>query len=312
MPTREGLMRAGFGEVAAPSFAALFQATIAWRGDVVALRTRHDEVRLTWSDYGRRVRDVAAGLAALGVERGSTVALMLTNCAEFHVVDTAAIHLGAVPWSIYNTYPAEQIVHLLRDAGTDVVVTEQSMIDRAREAAAQAGSRRVVVVDGSAAAGVMTLADVEAGGSASFDFEAAWHAVCPYDLLTMIYTSGTTGPPKGVQLTHGNGMAAIASFTEVWGLPDDGDFISWLPMAHIAERLVTQYGPMVLGSTVTTCPNPREIAAYLPEVRPSYFFSVPRIWEKLKSTVDTELAAEPDAGRRRAVQRALEAGRARV
>jgi long-chain acyl-CoA synthetase len=294
------------------NFASIFQATAARKGEAVALRTRNDEVRLTWAEYSCSVCELAAGLAALGVERGSTVALMMTNRPEFHVVDTAVFHLGGVPWSIYNTYPAEQIAYLLSDADTNVVVTERATLASVREAAAAGGVDHVIVVDGEALDGVMSLQDVAGAGDPSFDFDAVWRAAQPQDLLTIIYTSGTTGPPKGVQLTHANVMAAIASFIEVWGLQDEGRFLSWLPMAHIAERLVTHYAPMVLGSIVTTCPNGREIAAYLPEVRPSYFFSVPRIWEKLKSAVDTELAAERDSERRRNVEWALDVGRRRV
>src|SRR5207302_954371 len=123
----------------AQNFAAIFQATAEARQDTVALRTRHDETRMTWGDYGRRVREIAAGLAALGVEHGSTVAVMMTNRPEFHPVDTAAVHLGAVPWSIYNTLPAEQVAYEIRDAGSKVLVAEQAMLGVVREAAAGAG-----------------------------------------------------------------------------------------------------------------------------------------------------------------------------
>jgi long-subunit acyl-CoA synthetase (AMP-forming) len=294
------------------TFASIFQSTAGRVPNAVALRTRHDEVRWTWGEYNSRVRALAAGFSGLGVERGATVALMMTNRPEFHVADAAAMHLGAVPWSIYNSYPTEQIAHLLGDAGTNVVVTEQAMLPTLRKAAAAAKVEHVVVVDGEACDGVISLADVAAAADPWFDFAARWGAVQPQDLLTIIYTSGTTGPPKGVQLTHANVMAAIEAFIDVWRLPDEGRFVSWLPMAHIAERLVTQYAPMVLGSMVTTCPDGREIAAYLPEVRPSYFFSVPRIWEKLKARLDAELAGEPDPERRRSVERALDVGRRRV
>ena len=294
------------------TLASVFQATAARKGEAVALRSPGDETTMTWAEYAGDVRAIAAGLSGLGAEHGSTVALMLTNRAEFHVVDTAAFHLGAVPWSIYNTYPSEQIAHLLGDAGTNVVVTEQALLPVLRDAATAAGVEHVVVVDGDAPQGVMGLEDLRSAGDAGFDFEAAWSALEPGDLATIIYTSGTTGPPKGVQLTHANVSAAIASFVEVWGLPDEGRFVSWLPMAHIAERLVTHYAPMFLGSIVTTCPVPREIADYLPGVRPSYFFAVPRIWEKLKSRVDTELAAERDPQRRHAIETALAAGRRRI
>ena len=148
--------------------------------------------------------------------------------------------------------------------------------------------------------------DVEAArGAEGFDFEAAWRAVEPEDVLTLIYTSGTTGPPKGVQLTHANLIAAVRGFDEVIDFPADGRVISWLPMAHIAERACTHYLPMLLGFTTTCCPDPRQVVAYLPEVRPTWFFAVPRIWEKLKAAIEAGVEAEQDEARKQATQWAL-------
>src|SRR5436309_3575542 len=107
-----------------------FQITAAERADALALRTRGDAVAMTWADYAERVRDCAGGLAGLGAGRGDTLAIMLTNRPEFHVVDAAAMHLGAVPFSIYNTSSPEQIEFLLADAGNRVVVTERAFLDR--------------------------------------------------------------------------------------------------------------------------------------------------------------------------------------
>ena len=127
---------------------------------------------------------------------------------------------------------------------------------------------------------------MEAAGSPDFDFESAWRAVGADDLLTLIYTSGTTGPPKGVQLTHENLLSAVRGFDDVIAFPDEGRVISWLPMAHIAERACSHYLPMVLGFSTTCCQDPRQVVAYLPEVRPTWFFAVPRIWEKLKAAIE--------------------------
>ncbi len=130
----------------------------------------------------------------------------------------------------------------------------------------------------------------------------------PDDVLTLIYTSGTTGPPKGVELTHENLVGAVKAFDQVIPFPDDGRVISWLPYAHIAERACSHYLPLMLGFTTTDCPDPRQVVAYLPEVRPSWFFAVPRIWEKLKAAIEAGIAAEQDPERKAGVEKAIEIG----
>jgi len=298
----------------AATMAEAFQMTVAEHGDRTALRTRGDEFSITWAGYADRVRAVAAGLAAAGIERGDTVGIMLTNRPEFHFVDTAAIHLGATPFSVYNTSTPEQIAYLLEDAANRVLVTEQALLDTVL-AARDAGSsalETIAVVDGDARDGAITLAELEAGGDEGFDLEAAWRAVEPDDLLTLIYTSGTTGPPKGVQLSHANLLATMNCFDELLRLTPDGRLVSWLPMAHIAERNCTQYLPMTHGLTTTCCPDPRQVVAYLAEVRPTWFFAVPRIWEKLKAAMEIAFEAESDVARREAIVWALEVGMKKV
>src|SRR3954454_11256238 len=153
----------------------------------------------------------------------------------------------------------------------------------------------------------MSLDELEAKGEANegFDFESAWKAVEPDDVLTLIYTSGTTGPPKGVQITHGNITDTVRSYDEIIGFPDGGRVVSYLPMAHVAERNVSHYLPMMLGFTVTCCPNPREVMQYLPEVKPTWFFAVPRIWEKLKAGLEGMVAGLEDSDQRERIQGAL-------
>ncbi len=297
----------------APTVAAAFQATAAANPGADALRTKDDEVSISWGKYAERVRAVAAGLAALGVQRGDTVGIMLTNRPEFHFADAAAFHLGATPFSVYNTSAAEQIEYLVADAGSRVVFTEAAFLETVLAVRdAVDALEHVVVVDGEASGGAISLAELEGMGEPGFDFEAAWQAVEPDDLATLIYTSGTTGPPKGVQLTHANVMAAFNSFDEVLRLGSDSRLVSWLPMAHIAERNATHYAPIAFGAGVTCCPDPRQVVAYLPEVRPHWFFAVPRVWEKLKAALEIGIAADPDPERQQAVDWALEVGRRRV
>ena len=136
-------------------------------------------------------------------------------------------------------------------------------------------------------------------------------ALGPEDVLTLIYTSGTTGPPKGVQLVHRNMMAAVKGIRDLVQFPEGARVISWLPSAHIAERAAHHYLPIVYGFEVTSCPNPREVMAYIADVRPSWFFAVPRIWEKLKSGLEAMLAGLPEE-QRASAQAALAAAREKV
>jgi long-chain acyl-CoA synthetase len=280
-----------------------FQATAKAHPDRCALRTKGDEFSITWREYAEKVRAIAAGLAGLGLERGSTMALMLTNRPEFHWFDAAAVHLGATPFSLYNTYTAEQIQYQVDDAEARIVVTENAFADRVRTLT---GVEHVIVVDDESAD------PVEAHAPQSFDFDAAWRAVEPGDLLTLIYTSGTTGPPKGVQLTHANAVACLSGFDQIIEFPDEGRVISWLPMAHIAERASSHYLPIFVGFSTTCCPDPRQVAAYLPEVHPTWFFAVPRIWEKLKAAIEAGIEAEEDAAKKHATQWALGVGLRKV
>jgi long-chain acyl-CoA synthetase len=291
---------AGLG---ASTVAEAFQLTAAAHPERAALRLRDDELSISWAEYADKVRRLAAGLAGLGLERGQAIGIMLTNRPDFHWFDAAALHLGATPFSIYNTYAPEQIQFQVKDADARIVVTEKAFVDRIQ---ALEGIEHLIVVDDDD--GI----DVEAHAADGFDFEATWRAVEPEDVLTLIYTSGTTGPPKGVQLTHANLLAAVRGFDEVIAFPDDGRVISWLPMAHIAERACSHYLPMLLGFTTTDCPDPRQVVAYLPEVRPTWFFAVPRIWEKLKAAIEAGIEAEQDEERKQATRWALDVGLRKV
>jgi long-chain acyl-CoA synthetase len=287
----------------ASTVAEAFQLTAAAHPDRPALRLKDDEFSISWSEYADKVRRVAAGLAGLGLERGDSMGIMLTNRPDFHWFDSAALHLGATPFSIYNTYAPEQIQYQLRDSEARILVTEKAFLDRVE---GLEGVEHLIVVDDED--GI----DVEAQAPEGFDFDAAWRAVKPDDALTLIYTSGTTGPPKGVQLTHSNLISAVQGFDEVIAFPADGRVVSWLPMAHIAERACSHYLPMLLGFTTTDCPDPRQVVAYLPEVRPTWFFAVPRIWEKLKAAIEAGVEAEQDEARKQATQWALDVGLRKV
>jgi long-chain acyl-CoA synthetase len=304
------------GAAHAATMVEAFDITCAALGDAVAIRTKGDEQTLTWAQWHGRVRDLAGGLHRLGLRRGETLAILLSNRPEFHVVDMAAVTLGATPFSIYQTYAPGQIEFLLSDAAARIAVVEREYLDRLLSARANLpGLEHVIVVDpaaegnGEGTAGLLTLAEVEESGrdaSTQAAVEEAAARVAPDDVLTLIYTSGTTGPPKGVQLRHRNELAALAGIKERVELPAESRVISWLPAAHIAERGVHHYLPIVYGLQITTCPDPRQVISYLPEVRPQLFFAVPRIWEKLKAGLETMFAGMP-AEQRAAAERAVAA-----
>jgi long-subunit acyl-CoA synthetase (AMP-forming) len=283
--------------VTAQTLAEAFRLTAAERGDELAIRTKGDAFTISWGELRRRVDELAAGLAKLGLARGETIALMLSNRPEFHICDLAAMMLGATPFSIYNTYSPTQIEYVVTDADARILITEQQYLPQVLEArAAVPRLEHVIVVDGEAPQGTLALSEVE-GGNPGFDLEASVAEIKPTDVLTLIYTSGTTGPPKGVQLIHRNLLAACEGLEELIDLPRDGRVISWLPAAHVAERNAHHYLPIVYGLQITCCDDPRQVLSYLPEVRPSWFFAVPRIWEKLKAGLETMIAGQPEEQR---------------
>jgi long-subunit acyl-CoA synthetase (AMP-forming) len=297
--------------VDAPTLTEALRRTASNNPDIVAVRWPDDSISLTWAQLLDRVDAVAGGLARLGVKRGDTVAIMLGNRPEFHIVDLAAVTIGATPFSIYTTYPAEEIEFLITDADARVAIVEQAFLPvvlKARETLP--GLEHVIVIDGDAPEGTLPLSDVE-GSNPDFDAAAAAAEVSPDDVLTLIYTSGTTGHPKGVQLSHHNIMFAVKSVQEIIHFEAGSRVVSWLPSAHIAERNAHHYIPIVYAGSITCCPNPREILSYLPQVHPTWFFAVPRIWEKLKAGLETMQAAQPEE-QRAPMEAALKAAIERV
>lgn len=285
-----------------------FQVTAATCPQRVALRTPGDGVVVTWEQYAKRVQRTAAGLAALGVRRGDTVALMLTNRPEFHWVDVAAMHLGATTFGVYHTFAQQQVEHVLRDAGCAVVVTEQAFAEtlrRARRVCPQL--THIVSVDGGE--GMLSLDQIDALGNPGFDLASTWPAVQPDDVATLIYTSGTTGPPKGVQITHAGVIAnAHALHQAIPAYRDGFSAVSYLPLAHAIARVMEHYYGLLLGATLTCCSDLGNLVAALADTRPSWFVGPPRVWERLKAGVSAAITTDPDDQRRQATQDAIEVG----
>jgi len=281
-------------ELHSRNLALAFGATVDRLGDAPAIIAGDGDERttVTWNELRDQVNRIAGGLASLGVSKGDTVAIMLNNRPEFFAIDMAAVSLGAVPFSIYQTSSPEQIEYVVGDAEAKVAVVEAAFLDVFSKAREQLPNvETLIVIDGEG--GDYTLESLEAIDP-DFDPSESAVAIEPDDLLTLIYTSGTTGPPKGVQLSHRNLMTLTSGVDDIIDFPDRGaKVISWLPAAHIAERGAHYYLPVIRGCTIYVCGNPREIVAFLPQVNPTWFFAVPRIWEKLKAGLEAKLAAVP-------------------
>ena len=287
-----------------------FQTTAAESTEAPALRLKDSDFAASYAEYAETVRRRAAGLAALGVQRGDTVGFLLVNRPGFLLTDCAAMHLGATCFSVYNTSSPEQIEYVVADAANRVIVTEPQFLERVLAVRERVETlEHVVVIGGEAAAGTISVEELEALGDPGFDFEAAWRAVEPDDVLCLIYTSGTTGPPKGVQLTHANIMGGWRATAPVYTPTAAPRTISYLPSAHIADRYASLYAQMVFGGCIYCCPDVRQMIAYSIEVRPTVWSGVPRIFEKLKAALETGMTLETDPEKSKATEWAMAIGR---
>lgn len=289
-------------EVEGQTVPSEFLRTAQAHADKVALRWMNDDGswgQWTYQQYADKVAEVAAALGAHGVKRGDHIVLMMRNIPEFHVIDMAAYFAGATPISIYNSSSAEQVEYLVNHSEAVFAIVENvAFLERFLEVRDQLPGLRGIAVlndpDGLAPDGVLGHDDLHAHGSV--DLGAAAALASPDDLATMIYTSGTTGPPKGVMLTHRNICWTVNSlkrslpFSEFVGKR----VISYLPMAHIAERMTSHYAGAFLGYEVTTCPEPTGVAPYLGHVKPNFLFGVPRVYEKVYAGVNAVLAADEE------------------
>jgi long-subunit acyl-CoA synthetase (AMP-forming) len=292
--------------LAASSLCEAFQLTAAANAERVALRSPDGGTKITWREYAASVRAIAAGLASLGIGDCDTVALLLSNRPEFHLADTAAIHLGAAPYSIYHTNPPEQIVPLLANSAARVLVTEPMFLERARAAQQlHPALEHLVVVDGDGPE--MSFADLEAAGHPEFDF-GAWRKVGPDHVATLVYTSGTTGEPKGVEHTHGGLLFGLNCLQRLAPVSREGRVVSYLPMAHIAERYISHYSSLAFGYSITACADPKQLSGAITGTRPTRFFGVPRIYEKLSAGASAMIEADETG----ALPGALAAGLAAV
>lgn len=288
--------------LAGQTIAGLFADATKNFADLPALRTRTEAGWQTWTyaEYGDRAARVAATLRARGVGPGDRVSLLVRNRPEFHAVDIGTLLLRATPTSMYYSSSPEQLRYLIEKAESKVVVVDDAAGLARLRAAAPAGNWTTIVLDDE-------WDDVQA--AEPLDIHELAAAVRPDDIATIIFTSGTTGPSKGALLTH----AAVRAVTEGLSHTLGEGFttkrlVSYMPMAHVAERGNTHYLPLRDGHDVTCVPAVTSLLEYLPAVRPQYLFGPPRIWEKVWSGLGPALAPIPAEQRREAAQPMLAAG----
>jgi long-chain acyl-CoA synthetase len=274
---------------------------------------------LTWKQARQRVLEAAAGFAAVGLAPGERVVLMLPNRAEHVLADLAAVHAGGVGATLYATLAPEQIAYVAADCNARIAVLDGAAeLDRWQPILDQLpGITRVIVRDRSACpAGemFMTWDDLVALGRERLaaqpgEITARVAAIKPDDPAALLYTSGTTGNPKGVLLTHRNILFEIVAADATDVVSQGVRWVSYLPLAHIAERMFSIYLPLHLAGHVHFCPDATRLVQVIGQVRPTAFFGVPRVWEKIRAGIQALLTAEQDETKRAVVAQAMDIGR---
>lgn len=313
-------------EIAGRTVLHALEDTVATHGDQPAFSDRHgvDEGwnTITWSETRERALDVAGALVKWGVQPGDHVAIMASNRTAHVVADMGATYAGATAMSIYTTLSPDQVAFIAGQSEPTVAVLETAdQVARWRRAIDSSDSLLAVVVldDAAIPDGDLYLSwdELLAQGAAYraeniAEIQGRAATLTPDSPATVLYTSGTTGNPKGVTLTHANVLYEAVSTLDLAGLVGQHTSVSYLPFAHIAERLLGIYIPQIRGYHVYLIGDPAELVATLDEVHPSTFFGVPRVWEKIKTGISAKLAADPDEQNQAMVRDAMAAGLAYV
>ncbi|MCP3166577.1 AMP-dependent synthetase/ligase [Myxococcus sp. QH3KD-4-1] len=274
-----------------------------------ALWTRRGRsyVPTSWFDYAQRVKRFALGLRTLGYGEGQPLGIISFNREEWHVADLAAMALGGVPVGLYTTSAVDQLEYILGHCEATVLVVENEK--HLRTGLALRGRlpklRHIIILDAPSTPlpeGVLRYADVLEKGT-GVDDKPYWdsvNALKPEALGTLIYTSGTTGHPKGVMLSHHNlSWTSRQLITAVdFKHKSDSVIISYLPLSHIAEQVISLHCPLMLGIQVYFADSVEAMPANLKDVRPTFFFGVPRVWEKFKAKAEEGLRSQPPMKRR--------------
>lgn len=266
------------------------------------------EPTLTWSQLRHEIAVLARGLADLGLAPGDRMLIMAPNCPEHIVTDLAAVHLGALPCTAYATLSPDQIRFVAQHSAATVAVLHGiGELKRWEQVLGDLPAlKRIVLIDGDVVpAGderFTSLADIRRRGAELHEadpdaFERAQADIKPSDPLAMIYTSGTTGEPKGVVISHENAVYESYALQALHDVPMHGTNISYLPLAHIAERQISIYVTVTMAGHVHTLADPTAVISALGRVHPTGFFAVPRVWEKMVAGLKNMLAGQPEERR---------------
>ena len=259
---------------------------------------------LTWSQYRKAVHEAAAGLISLGVAGGDFVAIMAGNRPEHVIGDLGAVHAGATGVTIYSTLAQTQIQYVAANCGAKVAILEDLSFMKRWEAIKSdlPALTHVILMDGAEnyemVDWVLSWEDLLERGRAALNadpglVERVAATAKPEGVATLIYTSGTTGVPKGVMVTHRNVMWTAECVRLGTHLSDNPRMVSYLPLAHIAERLSTHYLGVYLAGEVWYCPDIGLVLEYVTKARPTLFVAVPRVWEKFHNRLEARFGEDP-------------------
>jgi len=277
---------------------ALFRQVVRERADQVAMREKSLGIwrSITWREYGERAKHVGLGLVALGLRPRDVVSIVADNCPEWLYTDLGTISVGGVTNGIYTTDSPRQVEYIVNDSGTRFFFAEnEEQLDKILEVRARCPQLvKIFVYDMDGLHGfqddqVMPFeALLELGARYERDHPGAFDPLVevaqPEDLAILVYTSGTTGPPKGAMLSHRNILFQLG-YADFITEPREGDQqLSFLPLAHVAERTFSVFYPLYSGATVNFAESIDTVPENIREVAPAVFFAVPRIWEKFYSS----------------------------